>query len=156
MIGGRKNSNTRKYINMASREQVKTYLACWFQLRKKLISHDGTEISFANSTINGDRYSPEFEACWQEIITRKGKNYHLEGTESTIEDLLSSKWNIVACARCNMPTPQLELGVQSTTCPCGDLPLWPNLELPLPHPPIDSNSHIAKIQSRLSSKSTVK
>ena len=141
---------------MASQEQVKTYLACWFQLGKKLISHDGKEISLAHSVVTGDRYSGEFEACWQKIMSQGGKNYHLEGTEPTIEDLLSSKWNIIACARCNMPTPQLELGVQCTMCPCVDVPLWPNLELPLPRPPINSNSYIAKIKNRLGSKSTVK
>ena len=141
---------------MASQEQVKAYLACWFQLGKKLISHDGQEIVLTDSVIKGDRYSPEFEACWQKIMAQGGKNHHLEGAEPTIEDLLSPKWDILACARCNMPTAKLELGLQPVNCPCFDLPSWPNFELPMPHPPIDSNVYMNKIKNRLSSKSTVK
>lgn len=140
---------------MASPEKVKLYLACWFQLGKKLIFDNGREISMANSVLKGDRYSTEFEACWQEVMTQEGKNCYLEGTTPTLDLLFSSAWDISACARCNMPVPQLEVGIQDSSCPCVDIPLWPNLELPLPHAPINSNSHLKTINDRLRSKITV-
>jgi hypothetical protein len=141
---------------MASPEKVKVYLACWFQLGKKLIFADGRKIALANSVINGDRYSSEFEACWQEIMDQEGKNCYLEGTEPTLDTLFSPAWDIFACARCNMPVPKLEFGgQQELNCPCFDLPLWPNLELPIPHAPINGNSRLQNINARLKSKNRV-
>jgi hypothetical protein len=137
---------------MASSEKVKLYLACWFQLGKKLIFDNGREILFANP-VKGDRYSDEFEACWQQVMGKKGKNCYLSGTNTTIEALLSPGWNITACARCKMPVPTLELGIQDSSCPCVDLPSWPNLELPLPHAPVNSNSRLHRISDRLKLKS---
>jgi hypothetical protein len=140
---------------MASPEKVKLYLACWFQLGKKLIFDNGREILFANSVLKGDRYSDEFEACWQQILVKEGKNCYLDGTEKTLDVLFSPAWDIAACARCNMPVPTLELGVQDSSCPCIDLPSWPNLELPLPHAPVNSNARLNSISDRLRLKSTV-
>lgn len=137
---------------MASPEKVKLYLASWFQLEKKLLLDTGQTITLSDPVVKGDRYSEEFEACWQEIMAHGGKNYYLEGTEQTIDELLSSKWEIVDCARCNMPIPQLELGNQSLSCPCVDLPSWPNFELPQPRPPVDSNSRMGRIKDRLNFK----
>lgn len=139
---------------MASPQEVKTYLAYWFQLGKKLVLNDTQEITISDSVVKGDRYSEEFEAHWQDIIDREGKNYYLEGTEQSLQELLSSQWNIRSCARCSMPIPKQELGVQSLDCPCVDLPSWPNFELPLPRAPIDSNFRIKGITERLSSKNT--
>lgn len=139
---------------MASPEKVKRYLAHWFQLGKKLVINDSQEITMSDSVVKGDRYSSEFEACWQDIIDREGKNYYLEGTEPSIGELLSSQWNIRSCARCSMPIPKKELGVPTLDCPCVDLPSWPNFELPLPRAPIESNSRIRNIASRLTSKNT--
>lgn len=141
---------------MASQEEVKAYLACWFQLGKKLILGNKEEIVFVDSVVKGDRYSAEFEASWQEIIDREGKNCYLEGTEQTIEDLLSSKWNVTACARCKMPIPTLELGLQPLGCPCVDLPSWPDFELPSPRLPVNSNSRMAKIKNRLRLQNTIR
>ncbi|VEP11282.1 conserved hypothetical protein [Hyella patelloides LEGE 07179] len=137
---------------MASSEKVKLYLASWFQLGKKLVFDNGQEISLAHSIIKGDRFSDEFEACWQKVIAQGGTNCHLEGTETNLDALLSPAWDIFACARCNMPIPRLELGVQTVNCPCVDMPQWPNLELPLPRAPINSNSRLANINNRLMSK----
>lgn len=137
---------------MASPEKVKIYLAYWFQLGKKLILNDNQEISLSDSVVKGDRYSQEFEACWQDIIDSEGKNYYLEGTEPSLHELLSSKWQIRSCARCSMPIPKQELGMPTLDCPCVDLPSWPNFELPLPRAPIDSNSRIRNIASRLTSE----
>ena len=139
---------------MASPEKVKRYLAYWFQLGKKLVINDSQEITMSDSVVKGDRYSEEFEACWQDIIDREGKNYYLEGTEPSLQKLLSSQWQIRSCARCSMPIPKQELGSQTLDCPCVDLPSWPNFELPLPRAPIDSNSRIGNIASRLTSKNT--
>lgn len=138
---------------MASPEKVKTYLAYWFQLGKKLILNN-REIAMSDNVVKGDRYSAEFEACWQDIIDREGKNYYLEGTDQSLQELLSSQWQIRSCARCSMPIPKPELGKQNLDCPCVDLPSWPNFELPLPRAPIDSNSRINNIASRLTSKNT--
>ena len=140
---------------MASQENVKRYLACWFQLGKKLILDRGQEVTFTGSVVNGDRYSPEFEACWQEIMAHEGKNYYVEGTEHTLDVLLSPAWEIFSCSRCNMPVPKRELGVQDPSCPCVDLPSWPNLELPIPRAPIANKPHMQSIKSRLLSKSTI-
>lgn len=137
---------------MASPEKVKLYLACWFQLGKKLLLDTGQTIALNEPIVQGDRYSPEFEACWQQIIAQDGKYYYLEGTETTLDLLLSPAWEIVSCARCNMPIPQFNVGQQTVNCPCTDLPSWPNFDLPMPRPPVDSNSRMDKIRHRLSIK----
>ena len=141
---------------MASSEQVKHYLAYWFQLGKKLLSNEGKIINLEGLVVKGDRYSSEFENCWQEITALEGANYHLEGTDTTIKDLLTSAWNITPCARCSMPIPVLESGVQTTNCPCFDMPQWPNFELPFPRIPVQSNSRLSNINNRLKSRDTAK
>lgn len=134
---------------MASQAQIKTYLAYWFQLGKKVfLPQQGKEI-LPQSVIKGDRYSPEFENCWQQILASKGKNYYLEGTEQTIEELFSYSWDIVSCARCEMPIPIVESGIQPLCCPCSDLPEWPNLELPSPRTPVNTSDYLSKLHARL-------
>lgn len=139
---------------MASSQEIKNYLASWFQLGKKLVFNDSQKISMSDSVVKGDRYSTEFEACWREILAREGKNYYLEGTEPSLHELFSSKWQIRSCARCNMPIPKQELGVQTLSCPCVDFASWPNFELPSPRAPINSNSRMNNIASRLRAKNT--
>ncbi|MBF2047998.1 MAG: hypothetical protein IGS54_11645 [Elainella sp. C42_A2020_010] len=134
---------------MASPEQVKQYLAYWFQLGKPLIFDQGESV-LPQPVVEGDHYSPEFEACWQRILASGGSNCYLDGTIQTIGELLSEKWEMAGCARCGMPVPMLSLGVQSGPCPCFDLPTWPNLDLPLPRLPVDSRSHLEQIRARLS------
>ncbi|WP_088890648.1 hypothetical protein [Leptolyngbya ohadii] len=142
---------------MASPEQVKQYLAYWFQLGKPLIldgknTEDGRSKVLPQSVIQGDRYSPEFEACWQQISSGAWKSSYLEGTVQTVEHLLSSQWEISSCARCAMPVPMLSLGLQTgdSECPCADLPGWPNTELPQPRVPVDSRNRLQNIRDRLS------
>ncbi len=137
---------------MASQQQVKNYLAYWFQLGKKILWRN-LEQEIPQPIIQGDRFSPEFESCWQQILAAEGKDYYLAGANMTIEELLSPKWNITDCVRCNMPVPMIELGLQSPECPCNDLDTWPNLELPQPRSPVDSKEKLRAIQARLSSKS---
>jgi hypothetical protein len=132
---------------MASIEQVRQYLAYWFQLGKPVLSYQGTTL-LPQAVIQGDRYSHEFEQCWQQIEANPDR-YHLDGTEPTIGELLSSAWEVVACARCEMPVPMLPVGTQALTCPCFDLPLWPDTELPKPRSPVDSGNRLDSIRDRL-------
>ncbi|MCU0534731.1 MAG: hypothetical protein MUD14_12630 [Hydrococcus sp. Prado102] len=133
---------------MASQENVKQYLAYWFQLGKKVVFGNGQEVLLPKSIIEGDRYSKEFESCWQRILASRVTCY-LEGTEQTIEQLLSPMWDIDPCARCGMPVPAIELGIQPNSCPCNDLPNWPNTQLPSPRAPIDSSARLNRIKERL-------
>ena len=134
---------------MASQIQLKTYLAYWFQLGKKvLLSKDGGEL-LPQPVIRGDRYSQEFEDCWQKIMVNRGKDCYLEGTEQTIEELLTPAWTVTSCSRCDMPVPIVELGIQPMACPCSDLPDWPNSEIPQPRSPVNTVVHLSKIQTRL-------
>ena len=137
---------------MASTEQVRTYLAYWFQLGKKLAWRNGEEMLLPQPIIQGDRFSPQFEECWQKIVSIGGKNCYLEGSNETIEDLLSSNWNINGCARCGMPVSMVESGIQPLDCLCSDLDNWPNNELPTPRSPINSKVQLGKIRARLKTK----
>lgn len=134
---------------MASQSQIKTYLAYWFQLGKKVLSTQQGQELFPQSVIKGDRYSQEFENCWQQIISSQGQNYYLEGTNQTIKQLLSPSWNIISCSRCNLPIPIVESGIQSIECPCNDLPGWPNFELPSPRTPVNTSARLSKLRDRL-------
>lgn len=136
---------------MASTTQVKTYLAHWFQLGKKLVWHNG-ETLLPQPVIQGDRFSPQFEECWQKIIEVGGKDCYLEGSRETIEELLSPSWDINSCARCSMPIAIIGLGMQSVDCLCSDLNNWPNDQLPAPRSPINSRMQLDKIKGRLQSK----
>jgi hypothetical protein len=134
---------------MASEQQVKEYLAYWFQLGKKVLLHNGREIILPQPVFEGDRYSANFENCWQKILAREGKNYYLEGADQTIEQLLDPSWDVTSCARCGMPVPTIELGMPSLSCPCDDLNNWPNSELPKPRAAVNSQAHLGRIQNRL-------
>lgn len=134
---------------MASPDQVKRYLAYWFQLGKRLVINNGQEQLLPRPVLWGDRYSPEFEACWQRAIAPGGHNCYLEGTSQTIEELLSGAWEINPCARCEMPVPTLNLGVIAPLCPCADLPFWPDTERPRPREPISSHAQLVQIRDRL-------
>lgn len=137
---------------MASETQVRTYLAHWFQLGKKLVWCNGIETILPRPIIVGHRFSDQFEECWQKIINVGGKDCYLEGSVTTIEQLLSPAWNIDKCARCEMPVPIVEQGNQPLDCVCSDLPNWPNNELPQPRLPINNYTQLDKIKARLSSK----
>ena len=137
---------------MASTARVKTYLAHWFQLGKKLIWRNGEETLLPQPIIQGDRFSSQFESCWQKIQSIGGKDCYIEGSNETIEELLSSHWNISGCARCNMPIAMVESGIQSLDCLCSDLDNWPNNEIPAPRLPINNRVQLNKIRARLSEK----
>ncbi|MBW4465936.1 MAG: hypothetical protein KME07_10925 [Pegethrix bostrychoides GSE-TBD4-15B] len=133
---------------MAAAQQVKEYLAYWFQLGKPLQFDRGGAI-LPHPVIEGNAYSPAFEACWQRVLASGGQGCYLAGTEQSIAELLSGAWDMADCARCEMPVPTRSLGIQSSACPCADLPGWPNTELPQPRSPIDSRSQLEQIRQRL-------
>ena len=134
---------------MASTDRVKQYLAYWFQLGKKLWIRNGQQWMCPRSIVCGDRYSPEFEACWQLVCSPESGDCYLEGMPQTIEQLLSSEWELDPCVRCDILVPLRDRGMPNPECPCSDIPSWPNMELPQPRLPVDTRSHLAEIRSRL-------
>ncbi|MEB3339811.1 hypothetical protein [Okeania sp.] len=134
---------------MASYEQIKKYIAYWFQLGKKVLINNGQETIKPQIVLSKDRYSQEFEECWQKIISSESGDCYLEGTHQTFQELLSSEWDINSCSRCSMPIPARVKGMPSECCPCFDLPSWPNTETPLPRSPISSKLYLVSICQRL-------
>ncbi|MEH1942236.1 MAG: hypothetical protein V7L01_18755 [Nostoc sp.] len=144
---------------MATKQQVREYLAYWFQLGKKVITGNG-KASFLPqdarglaiaplSVLNGDRYSEEFEECWQKILSPESGDCYLEGTHETIAELLTPAWDMVRCGRCSMPVAARNVGMPALLCPCNDLPNWPNTELPAPREPINTQDQLQRIRDRL-------
>ena len=136
---------------MASTTEIKSYLAHWFQLGKKLIWRNGEAELLPQKILQGDGYAPEFEACWQQIISIGGKDCYLVGTNVTVKEMLTPTWQIQQCARCALPVPILDLGTQPLECVCNDLDNWPNSELPPPHSPLNERSRLSNISQRLKS-----
>ncbi len=138
---------------MASEQQVKRYLAYWFQLGKKVVIRNGQSTVLPQPVIAGDRYSEQFEQIWQQLLSPTNGDCYLEGTQETIRDLLTPKWDIDPCARCEMPVPMINIGMPPELCPCNDLPTWPNTELPAPRDPVNSTGRLQAISDRLSKPS---
>jgi hypothetical protein len=136
---------------MASEQQVKRYLAYWLQLGKKVVTRNGAMLP--QPVIGGDRYSDEFESLWLQLLSPDSGDCHLEGTHQTIAELLTPKWDINPCYRCEMPVPMINIGMPPELCPCNDLPTWPNTELPAPREPISSQGRLQEIRDRLSKSS---
>ena len=135
---------------MASQQQVKQYLAYWFQLGKKVLIRGGQVALLPQPVISGDRYSEQFEAVWQQILSPDSGYCYLEGTNETIAQLLTPAWELNPCARCSMPVPMRSAGMPPEVCPCNDLSDWPNTSVPLPRSPVDSQTHLRDIRDRLS------
>lgn len=134
---------------MSDTSAVKKYLAHWFQLGKKVICPKNQAMLFPLPIFNADRYSSEFEDCWQKMLDPESGDCYLEGTQQTIQDLLSPQWEFHPCARCTIPVPIEVMGQSGLSCPCHDLSNWPNLELPLPHLPVNSRENLDRIRQRL-------
>lgn len=139
---------------MASKHQVRQYLAYWFQLGKKVIIRNGDEALLPQPVIRGDRYSPEFEACWEKILSPESGECYLENTEETIAELLTPAWEIDPCARCTMPIPFRRQGMPAACCPCFDMPSWPDQETPQPRGPVSNQAHLLNICNRLHHKAS--
>lgn len=134
---------------MASIELVKKYLAHWFQLGKQVRVRRGRTALLPQPVLHGDRYSLEFDACWQQLMAPEAGDCYLEGTTITLTELLTDRWEVIECARCEMPIPQAIAGLPPTTCPCHDLTDWPNNELPPPRSPISTTTYLNQIRQRL-------
>ncbi|MEG4502641.1 hypothetical protein QUA81_03225 [Microcoleus sp. F6_B4] len=134
---------------MASESEVRKYIAYWFQLGKKVLIRNGSEALLPKSVNAGDRYSQEFEECWQKIISRDSGDCYLEGTNETIAQLLTPAWEISPCARCAMPVVFHQAGMPPESCACNDLPNWPDTEMPQPRSPVSSQSQLSGIRDRL-------
>ncbi|HBL11482.1 MAG TPA: hypothetical protein DD379_08765 [Cyanobacteria bacterium UBA11162] len=134
---------------MASEQQVKRYLAYWFQLGKKVVIHKDCTLLLPKSVYQGERYSQEFETIWQRVILPDSGDCYLEGTTQTIAELLTQKWDIEPCFRCDMPVPVINIGLPPESCTCYDLPTWPNTELPAPREPGRSKECLSLIRDRL-------
>ncbi|MDZ7959853.1 MAG: hypothetical protein RMY34_18550 [Aulosira sp. DedQUE10] len=133
---------------MANEQDVKRYLAYWFQLGRKVVVGNGRADLLPQSVLQGDRYSDEFEDCWQTIRAVAGESY-LEGTNETIAELLTPAWEMLPCSRCEMPVPMRNVGMPALSCPCNTLPNWPNSELPPPRSPISSQEQLKLIRDRV-------
>lgn len=134
---------------MASPTEVKTYLAHWFQLGKAVKSDSDTVRYQPKQVIQGERFSPDFETCWAEIIAAKGEALYLEGTDQTIAELLSPSWDVVSCSRCEMPVPIAQTKIETHPCPCNDLASWPNEEIPRPRLPVSTHDHLGQMAKRM-------
>ncbi|HEY9853919.1 MAG TPA: hypothetical protein V6D28_30905 [Leptolyngbyaceae cyanobacterium] len=137
---------------MASENQVRQYLAYWFQLGKKIFIHSGHQELLPTPVIQGERYSEEFEKCWQTIISPESGDCYLDGTEVSVAELLTPAWDITPCARCSMPVPIRNVGLPPVGCPCFDLSGWPNMEAPSPRSPVDNQARLSQIRDRLHQK----
>lgn len=136
---------------MASEQQVKKYLAYWFLLGKKVII-DGNQGVLPQPVMQGENYSQAFEDCWRQIISSAAGNSYLQGTNETIGELLTDKWDITDCARCSMPVPMIDIGVSSLVCTCNDLANWPNLDLPKPRSPVNNQAQLTNIRDRVQNR----
>lgn len=135
---------------MASEQEVRQYLAYWLQLGKRVIVNNGEQVLKPKIVIQSDQYSQEFENCWQQLKSSNSlSESYLEGTEQSIAELLSPAWEMNSCARCAMPVLIPSVGVPSLSCPCNDLPTWPNTEVPAPRSPVNSQAQLADIRDRL-------
>ncbi len=134
---------------MASLPEVKQYLAHWFQLGKKVYILNGDTALLPSKVFHDINYTAEFDRCWELILAQHSGDCYLEGTSQTIAELLTPAWDIVHCARCNMPIPLVVAGITSESCPCINLPNWPNTEVPSPISPVDVRSKLVNIQERL-------
>lgn len=139
---------------MASTEDVKRYLAYWFQLGKKVVIDNGAATLQPRQVIKENRYSEEFEDCWKKIISPESGECYLEGTHETIAELLTPAWDVSPCARCNMPVPARNVGMPPQMCPCFDLADWPNTELPPPRCPVNTQEKLMSFRNRLLSLSS--
>lgn len=133
---------------MANEQDVKRYLAYWFQLGRRVIVGNGKTELLPQQVLQGDRYSDEFENIWQQIHYQAGE-CHLEGTDETIAELLTPAWEMLPCSRCEMPVPMRNVGMPALSCPCNTLPNWPNSELPQPRNPISTQEQLQIIRDRL-------
>ncbi|NJN30594.1 MAG: hypothetical protein HC824_09325 [Synechococcales cyanobacterium RM1_1_8] len=137
---------------MASQVQIRRYLALWFQLGKSVHIDGNAQAYCPTNAIQGNDYSPEFEACWQIFVQAGLHHCHLDDVTPSLGDLTESAWDLHTCARCSMPIAQRVAGMASLDCPCSNQTNWPVLELPAPQAPQDWSQRIRAIGQRLQSQ----
>lgn len=134
---------------MASSSKVRQYIAYWLQLGKKILIGNGAAVRVPNQVIKGESYSREFEQFWQKVRSPESGDCYLRGTQETIRELLTPGWDIVTCARCPMLKPLRTRGMPPNTCPCEDVPNWPNRDIPAPRLPVSDRTKLRNICDRL-------
>ena len=134
---------------MASPKEVQNYLAYWFQLGKSVHIGNGSAPQRPTPVLEGHQLSRAFQDCWQAIMANDGRDCYLDGTEETVEQLLSPQWEITDCSRCSIPIAMPVVMPVAQLCPCGDLDNWPNDEVPSPHMPINNKKHFSRLKTRL-------
>lgn len=138
---------------MASQEQVRDFLAHWFQLGKPIVLAEDRGEYLPNPIYHQGTYSQSFEDCWHNVMVTSGQGCYLKGTTQTVADMLSPAWVVTSCARCDMPLAIPELGMTKSPCPCDDLSSWPNYDVPVPRTAVDSDRHLSDIQRRIENAS---
>ncbi len=133
---------------MATHQEIRQYLAHWFQLGKPLILN-GTSHCIT-PTLNTDRPSREFEQIWQQILEMPHLAY-LEGSAVDLGQLLTGIWEIADCARCEMPIPLKAAGIpiSAIPCTCDNMTTWPNQNTLPPHSPINTTDRLHQLRKTL-------
>ncbi len=134
---------------MATQEQVRNFLAHWFQLGKPVVLADDRGECLPAPVFYQGSYSQSFENCWHQIMVTSGQDCYLKGTTQSIAMMLSPGWEVTACARCAMPVAIPTLGMMTFPCPCNDLYSWPNYDAPVPRAAVKDEHHLSDIQRRL-------
>ncbi|TVQ08879.1 MAG: hypothetical protein EA368_10685 [Leptolyngbya sp. DLM2.Bin27] len=134
---------------MASQEQVRNFLAHWFQLGKPVVVAESRGECLPSPVFQGEKYSSSFENCWRKIMVTRGRDCYLSGTNQSIAELLLPAWDVTDCARCDMPIVLPTAGMMTDLCPCNDLDTWPNTDVPTPRPAVDSRDRLGSLQQRL-------
>lgn len=137
---------------MANATEVKEYLSYWFQLGKSVVFPKSQVIVRPDPIFSQHAFSPAFEACWQRMVL-SSEDCYLEGTEQSVRDLLKPEWEMISCARCDLPIARSRNHIPTCLCPCIDLASWPNLELPQPRLPLHRGSALRNVHKRLLTRS---
>ncbi|HSM83876.1 MAG TPA: hypothetical protein VLS96_19455 [Nodosilinea sp.] len=134
---------------MASQDQVRNFLAHWFQLGKPVVLAEERGECLPDPIFQQGKYSRSFEDCWHRIMVTSGQDCYLKGTTQSIAAMLSPAWDMTPCARCDMPVAVPSLGQMVYPCPCNDLAGWPNTEMPMPRAAVDNRHHLTALRQRL-------
>ena len=134
---------------MASQDQIRNFLAHWFQLGKPVVLAENRGECLPDPIFQQGCYSQSFEDCWHKIMVTSGRDCYLKGTTQSIAEMLSPVWDITPCARCEMPIAMPTAGVMTALCPCDDLPTWPNTDVPMPRTAVNSDQRLTDLRQRL-------
>jgi hypothetical protein len=134
---------------MASQDQVRNFLAHWFQLGKPVVLAEDRGECLPDPVFQNGHYSQAFEDCWHRVMVTSGQDCYLKGTSQSIAAMLSPAWDVTPCARCEMPIVIPTAGTMTELCPCNDLATWPSTEIPMPRTAVDNQHHLTALRQRL-------